>query len=74
LEFFLTLSYLLPNEVLDSLILSTSFEEFYSSTLYFDLGNIFDNSFLSVGILMVLSKFCVVLLFLNGSLRLDFGG
>ena len=73
-EFFLALSYLLPNDVLDSLIVSgsASFILLYS-ILYLDFGNIFENYFLSLGIFIVFNKFCVVLLFFNDSLMLDFG-
>jgi len=64
----------LPKDVLDSLIIygSASFKPL-SYILYLDLGNILENYFLSFGIFIVFSKFCVVLLFFKGNLRLDFG-
>lgn len=55
-EFFLILSYLFPNDVLESLLdldSGSCSHSPLSSTLYFDFGKILENSFLSVGILMV---------------------
>ncbi len=76
-EFFLWLSYLFPNEVLESLLDLNSgscSHSMLSSTLYFDFGKIFENSFLSLGIFIVFKRFVVVLLFFKDNLIiLDLG-
>lgn len=76
-EFFLWLSSLFPKDVLESLLdlySGSCSHSMLSSILYFDLGKIFENYFLSLGIFIVFKRFVVVLLFFNESLTiLDLG-
>ena len=74
-KFFLKLSSLLPNDVLEFLFDYWSYSNYpLSSILYFDFGKILENYFLSLGIFIVFNRFLVVLLlFTDNLIILDFG-